>query len=239
MGLEDDEKRRERRKKDNATTVIAGVNNQLAPNKSGAMDALLEKLKQAGPAQRQKRQRRLDQYKGRNGRTASGTSGRTVSGQSTAGEPTSGGESASPEMPLMPMTLPPIEATEEEDSLTSKSQKMLEDLRKTNSGDAEENGAGSLRVRRRRASGDDRRERRRRQGSNVSASGTDATLEGEDAENQEEMIAKAKLALMNMRRGSEADVEEDAAAGMPTPTTIVSPPSPEPEKAEPVVAAPE
>ncbi|KAI5849628.1 hypothetical protein DFP73DRAFT_474000 [Morchella snyderi] len=241
LELEDDEKRRERRRiQTNATTTMSGVAaGQLAPNKSGAMDALIEKLKKAGPAHTQ-RQRRRDQHKGRNARTASGT--RTVSGQSITGEPTSGGESASPEISLTPMTLPVIEATEEEDSLTSRSQEMLMRLRGENSGDGGAAGggaAGSLRVRRRRGSGDDsRRERRRRQGSNVSASGTDAALEGEDIENQDEMIAKAKLALMNMRRGSEADVEEDA-AGMPTPTTIVSPPSPEPEKAEPVVAAPE
>jgi cytokinesis protein len=235
LELEDDEKRRERRIKNQPTVPGVGIC-QLPPNKSGAMDALLEKLKKAGPAVRQ---RRRDQYKGRNGRTASGT--RTVSSQSIPGEPTSGGESASPEMPLTPMTLPVIEATEEENSLTSRSQEILMRLREENSGDGAASGtAGSLRVRRRRASGDDvRRERRRRQGSNVSASGTDAALEGEDTENQDEMIAKAKLALMNMRRGSEADVEEDAAAGMPTPTTIVSPPSPKLEKAEPVVAAPE
>jgi cytokinesis protein len=210
------------------------------------MDALLEKLKQAGPAHREKRETRRRAYmRGTGGkRTASGAS-RTASGTIIAGEG-GGGENtdqlSSGETDVAPTTpnpLPTILSAEEEDTLSSKTQEMLMRLRGENSGDSTSpaltpaaNGASNLRVRRRRGSGEDlRRERRRKQGSNVSS----LTLEGGGASDAEDAVARAKMALMNMRRGSDVGEDDDAglsSGGMPTPTTIVSPPSPvlEPKK---------
>lgn len=234
----------------NATTTSARVNaDPTTSNSSGAMEALFEKLKQAGPAHREKREIRRKAYMtkaGRTGRTASGASVRTVSGASMMDPTSSGGEQpTSPDLPLTPTALPTIEAsTTEDDALTSKTQEMLMRLRGENSDAGTGSGAGtagSLRVRRRRGSGDDsRRERRRRQGSNVSASGTAAATSNilEAGEDPDDAVARAKSALMSMRRGSEdaEDGDENGVVngGMPTPTTIVSPPSPEPKRSEPV-----
>ncbi|RPB00177.1 actin-binding FH2 [Choiromyces venosus 120613-1] len=241
LELEDEEKRREKRKQ----LLNAASHNQkanegpLSPNSSGAMEALFEKLKQAGPAQREKRETRRRNLARGGRRTASGAS-RNVSGASVV-ESAPGEQPSSPnEAPLSLSPLPsiPSSAAEEEDALTSKTQEMLIQLRGENSGDSATSAApgaqgagaaGSLRVRRRRGSGEDlRRDRRRRQGSNVSTIGTSA-----NEESAEDVVAKAKLALMNMRRGSDDAIDDETgppSGGLPTPTTIVSPPSPEPHK---------
>lgn len=247
MELEDEEKRREKRKQ----LLNAAAHNQkanegpLSPNNSGAMEALFEKLKQAGPAQREKRETRRRNLARGGRRTASGAS-RTASGASVAegvaGEQPVSLNEAPPSLPPLPSI--PSSAIEEEDALTSKTQEMLIQLRGQNSGDslaasatpgAQGTGAaGSLRIRRRRGSGEDlRRERRRRQGSNVSTTGAAAVVGGASGESAEDAVAKAKLALMNMRRGSDDTIDDEAglsSGGLPTPTTIVSPPSPEPQK---------
>jgi cytokinesis protein len=228
LELEEEDKRREKRKQLlNAATSNQKMNDgPLSPNSSGAMEALFEKLKQAGPAQREKREIRRKAYLKGGRRTASGAS-RTASGASIAesvGEqPVSSSDATSAPSPLPSI---PSSAAEEEDALTSKTQEMLMRLRGETSGDLGSQG-GSLRVRRRRGSGEDlRRERRRRQGSNVSS--TTAPLPP-DNEDPDAAVAKAKMVLMGMRRGSEAD-EDAISGGLPTPTTIISPPSPEPGK---------
>ncbi|KAG0127944.1 hypothetical protein HOY82DRAFT_580374 [Tuber indicum] len=247
LELEDEEKRREKRKQ----LLNAAAQNQkasggpLSPDSSGAMEALFEKLKQAGPAQREKRETRRRNLARGGRRTASGAS-RTASGasvaESVAGEQPTPPNDTSPSLsPLPPI---PSSATEEEDALTSKTQEMLIQLRGENSGDSlvasttpgaqGASAAGSLRIRRRRGSGEDlRRERRRRQGSNVSATGAAAIVGSVNGESAEDAVARAKLALMNMRRGSDDATDDEAGLSserLPTPTTIVSPPSPEPQK---------
>jgi cytokinesis protein len=153
---------------------------------------------------------------------------------------------------------------------------MLMRLRGDNGGEAPTFSAANFKLR-----DDKRRERRRRQGSNVSARSSAGSASGlglppmplsppgtngvpplpmslGSPTDDDDPVARAKSALMAMRRGSDSSSgtpaierrmelqipspppqgEEDdgengvISPGLPTPTTIVSPPSPEQRKKE-------
>jgi cytokinesis protein len=277
MELEDDERRREKRAQMAATAQARQAArdplNSANTQSTGAMDALLDKLRAAGPSSRDKREARRRARLRQNGavRAASITKTPEIDGEQKSDDPAAGDG----EQPASPdITVTSAEKfdrqNEEEDSLTNRTQEMLMRLR----GDSETPstsaamGKGSLR--------DKRKERRRRNGSNVSVSSTAsgsgslaslmssppvpplptgagglgitgaAVLDGDDAG------ARAKNALMAMRRGSDTGSETpgqgrtpvvvvengdgDGSAG--TPATIISPPSPEPVRGEDINSPP-
>lgn len=282
MELEDEERRREKRQQMAAAAQAkqAARSNPLSPavaQDTGAMDALLNKLRAAGPTSRDKREARRRARLRQNGavRAASITKEADTGGESDKQDepPSSGGAAASPDTEQAP-TSPDITVTAvpDEDSLTKRTEEMLMRLR----GDGAEGatpsplGKGSLR--------DKRKERRRRNGSNVSMSSTNSgsislslatsppvpplpttmniagggltAFDGAGDGGGEDQVARAKNALMAMRRGSDAgsigsatseqtpttrtellvatDGESTDGDRRPlTPTTIVSPPSPE------------
>jgi len=274
MELEDEERRREKRAQMTATAQARQAArdplNSTNTQSTGAMDALLDKLRAAGPSSRDKREARRRARLRQNGavRAASITKTPEIDGEQKSDDPAT-------EQPASPdITVTSAEKfdrqNEEEDSLTNRTQEMLMRLR----GDSETPstsaamGKGSLR--------DKRKERRRRNGSNVSVSSTASgsgsltslmssppvpplptgagglgisgtpVLDGDDAG------ARAKSALMAMRRGSDVGSEtpgqgrspvvvvesEDSGGSVGTPATIISPPSPEPVRGEDINSPP-
>jgi cytokinesis protein len=247
-----------------------------AVQSTGAMDALLDKLRAAGPSSRDKRDARRRARLRQNGavRAASITKEPETDGDGEKKEeetPTPAATSDDVEQaPMSPdITVTSADQPSEEDSLSKRTEEMLMRLRGDGAdGTASAAGKGSMR--------DKRKERRRRNGSNVSMSSTGSgptslslltsppvppipanipgspgvmtalgSPEGDDA------VARAKSALMAMRRGSDTGsiesgtseqpsltlgalsapviIDDDSDQGPATPTTIISPPSPDPE----------
>lgn len=294
MELEDEERRREKRAQMAAQAQAKqAARDPLSPaavaQSTGAMDALLDKLRAAGPSSRDKRDARRRARLRQNGavRAASITKQPEIDGAD--GENTES-ETAAPAADAAPATLddaeqppmsPDITVTSadqpaEQDSLSKRTEEMLMRLRGDGAEGAAAASKGSMRDNK-------RKERRRRNGSNVSMSSTGSgsislslttsppvppiptnivgspglmtafgSAEGEDA------VARAKSALMAMRRGSDtgsvgsgtseqptgtseseqptlgalsapAIVDDDSDQRPATPTTIISPPSPDPE----------
>ena len=272
MELEDEEKRREKRAQMAAKThAKQAARDPLSPTiaaqSTGAMDALLDKLRAAGPTKREARRRaRLRQ----NGavRAASITKDAETGESIEKSDEPSAVSSDLEKTPMSPdITVTAAEQTAEEDSLTKRTEEMLMRLR-DGVDPSTSLDKGSMR--------DKRKERRRRNGSNVPSTTTEPVVlslatspsmtstllpsiplspggmgglspEGED------QVARAKSALMAMRRGSDTGsigsmtseiqptaMEPEVSAsssvaviddeeGGDTPTTVVSPPSPEPE----------
>ncbi|KAI5791537.1 hypothetical protein FPQ18DRAFT_260087 [Pyronema domesticum] len=253
LELEDEEKRREKRQQIAAQTQAkqAARNNPLAATDTqgtGAMDALLNKLRAAGPTSRDKREARRRARLRQNGavRAASittdpqvGADGDNDSNAEGDGEGDDEAEKKSDEEspakatstePQAPMS-PDIKVTSADalgaagDDLMKTVRDKLEALR----------GGGDAAPAPERGIRDKRKERRRRNGSNVSASSQGspglAPL-GSPAEVEE--VARAKNALLAMRRGSETGrrgttptKSEDVDTPTLAPETIVSPPSPD------------
>jgi len=285
MELEDEEKRREKRQQLAATTQAkqAARADPLAPvaaQSTGAMDALLDKLRAAGPSSREKRDARRRARLRQNGaiRAASITKEADTGGDNSGNEcgddqqqerPSSSAAAVSSDAEQGPMspdiTVTAADQPTADDSLSKRTEEMLMRLRGDGGG---ESFKGSVR--------DKRKERRRRNGSNVSMSSTGSgpsslsllssppvpplptnpsstsglTAPG-GAPDLDDPVARAKSALLAMRRGSEtgsinsatsettttqdldpssssAVVDEESDQGPPSPTTIVSPPSPDP-----------
>jgi cytokinesis protein len=273
MELEDEERRREKRQQmaAQAQAKQAARNDPLAPaiaQGTGAMDALLNKLRAAGPSSRDKREARRRARLRQNGaiRAVSITKDADTEGdgENQNEKSTVAASSDAEQAPMSPdITVTSADQAADEDSLTKRTEEMLMRLR----GDSGEVptvlGKGSIR--------DKRKERRRRNGSNVSMSSTNSGsislsltsppvppipanipsptggLTALGPADGEEQIARAKNALMAMRRGSDAgsigsgtsertappteqgplqspiSIDSDES----TPTTVVSPPSPE------------
>lgn len=291
MELEDEEKRREKRQQmaANAQAKQAARADPLAPaavQSTGAMDALLDKLRAAGPSSREKRDARRRARLRQNGaiRAASITKEADTGGELSG---TEGGDDQQQERPSSSaaaasqavtsdaeqrLMSPDITVTSAaEDNLSKRTEEMLMLLRGDGGGESSAGSAlskGSMR--------DKRKERRRRNGSNVSTTSTGSgpaslllassppipplptnlpsspglTAPG-GAPDIDDPVARAKSALLAMRRGSEtgsinstasevtttqepdpsspnAVVDEGSDHGPPSPTTIVSPPSPDP-----------
>lgn len=193
-----------------------------SPASTGAMDTLLEKLRAAAPQTRDTRDRR------RRARLKDRHQVRVASGQKIPET----GENVDESGLLSPTSMEGTEdsqsneggATSEGEDIADRAASMLQGLR----GDGEGEAPGrddSLRVRRRRESADDERAKRRAR-RRAAGGSTDTTAErqstiAEEAETVETVV--------------EAPGDEDEGTGsgrssregqLPTPTTVVVPPSP-------------
>ena len=215
-----------------------------SPAGTGAMDSLLEKLRAAAPQARDQRDRR------RRARLKDKHQVRVASGQRIPdmAELTKGDEMFDDSQPDRTM-LSPLSAvgetseggeanpTSEGEDVADRAASMLLGLRGDGAGDEQEmmNRDGSMRVRRRRESAnDERRTRRGRRAAAGSSSGggrespmpelKDPIPEEPTAEQEED----------NERNGSKRDSSESGGKSVTTPTTLVSPPTPDGSKNRPV-----
>ncbi|KAL9111002.1 MAG: hypothetical protein Q9187_007983 [Circinaria calcarea] len=234
-----------------ANAGISSPESPLSPAGTGAMDSLLEKLRAAAPQARDQRDRR------RRARLKDKHQIRVASGQRipdmaelTKRDDSDEGERAS----MRPM--PPVGEVSEQDAATTavisegedvadRAASMLQGLRGDGDGDVAEgvNRDGSLRVRRRRESVDDeRKSRRRRRGVGTSNSGsslagsseTAAILVGSNAIPEEparEQESSANGEEASTQRGFGEDKGKET---LSTPTTMISPPTPEGSEKRPV-----
>jgi cytokinesis protein len=202
-----------------------------SPVAAGAMDSLLEKLRAAAPQARDQRDRR------RRARLKDKHQIRVASGQKIPDLPeltSDGGQDVDRSGSLSPSTTEEgaqkeAGAGSEGEDVADRAASMLLGLR----GNADAEGDDGIRVRRRRESANDERaNRRRRRGPATSSTATTAS-EGFQAdpetipeEPHEDEAGSGKL--------------DEADEALATPTTLVSPPTPEPEagtEARPVVIA--
>ena len=179
------------------------------------MDSLLERLRAAGPQNRDQRDRR------RRARLKEKHEMRLASGEKipeladlTNG--TENGEADSPELlSPPPITLPPVQENEgqsEGEDVADRAAQLLQGLRGDGPGDA--SGVGSIRVRRRREGNDEeRRSRRRRRAADDS---TEPSLTVDDSHPTEAA-----------NDGLENNETENTQANPGTPVTTISPPTPE------------
>ncbi|KAK5172536.1 uncharacterized protein LTR77_002656 [Saxophila tyrrhenica] len=195
-----------------------------SPASTGAMDVLLEKLRAAAPAAKDQRDRR------RRARLKDKHQVRVASGQKIpeTGEnidesgllsptKTEGSEDPSSEGP-----------TSEGEDIADRAASMLQGLRGDGEGDAPARD-DSIRLRRRRESADDerarRRARRRAAGGSVDNTAhstiTEEGTETGEARGSEDVDAEATETKRSSGGSSESQPEQ-----LPTPTTIVVPPSP-------------
>lgn len=240
MGLEDEEMRREKRAQMAARTHEAQAardpnSSTSAAQSSGAMDALLDKLRAAGPTKREAR-RRQRLRPGAAARKASATMVPDAGTDSDKHDDTAILISSDSERTVMSPDITVTSADQtHDDSLTKRTEEMLMRIR-IEGGDASSSlTKGNTR--------DMRKERRRRNGSNVSMSSSSAptllslmtgppipaipnmplspgglaalgSAEGDD------QVARAKSALMAMRRGSDAGSIDSTTSNQPTPKDL-------------------
>lgn len=235
IGLEEQWKRNEanmRRKQLNAQAANAAVGVEAAPPSpganTGAMDTLLEKLRAAAPQTRDTRdRRRRARLKDRHQvRVASGQqipeTGENVDGDTGLLSPTTtvdsqegaqGGE--------------PAGAVSEGEDIADRAASMLQGLRGDEPSEGSVGPSDSLRVRRRRESADEERARRRarRRAGNTS---TDAGVPSQAPTIAEEAEPETVETVVSVDDGDgKRDSGERAhMSQLPTPTTVVVPPSP-------------
>ena len=241
-----------RRKQINAHAANAATTGDqpLSPSPStGAMDTLLEKLRAAAPQTRDTRdRRRRARLKDRHQvRVASGQeipeTGENVQDTGLLSPSTEGGQSETSadrdgaSEGQAEQKQPPVSPTSEGEDIADRAASLLQGLR----GDEGDGGVGSvgrddsLRVRRRRESADEERQRRRaarRRAGNSSVDApapTQSTIAEEQEGNAEE--ADEKPLPAEPAAGAEAEEAEEKPfdpddGKLPTPTTIVVPPSP-------------
>lgn len=191
----------------------------LSPS-TGAMDALMEKLRAAAPQARDTRDRR------RRARLKDRHQVRVASGQQIPET----GENVDENGMLSPAKTNESEeggsadgATSEGEDIADRAASMLQGLRGDGEGDGEPPAReGSLNVRRRRESANDERAQRRarRRGAGTS---TDTTAQTTITEETESTEKNAEDDNGTQEVDSKRDSGEDQ---LPTPTTIVVPPSP-------------
>lgn len=204
----------------------------VSPSSTGAVDSLMEKLRAAAPQTRDQRDRR------RRARLKDRHQIRVASGQTMPdiGDLAKGGseDEEVEKNVLSPSSTKRSEsaanrntemaAISEGEDIADRAASMLQGLRGDGEGDPTPASTdGSLRVRRRRESADDeRRQRRRRRGAGSS------NAAGDD---------KDPRLSPTGEQGQEPIPEEPSDGGKKpaTPTTIVSPPSPEGTRTKPVV----
>lgn len=210
-----------------AASAVASADNPGSPSSTGAMDSLLEKLRAAAPQARDQRdRRRRARLKDRHQiRVASGQTIPDLGDLTKTGSDDEEGEKSllSPESTengdAMGERLGDMAVISEGEDVAERAATLLQGLR----GDGDADGMpasrdSSLRVRRRRESADDeRRSRRRRRGAGSSGNG----------------VADDRDSPMSPPVNQEPDsIPEEASAT--TPTTMVSPPSPEGTQKKPV-----
>lgn len=202
-----------------STTASSSSDGAMTPSSTGAMDSLLEKLRAAAPQARDQRDRR------RRARLKDRHQIRVASGQTIPdlGDPTKGSEDEDGEKTVLSPERAlngdlgvdrtgEMAAISEGEDVAERAASMLQGLR----GDADAEARpgsrdGSLRVRRRGESADDdKRTRRRRRGG-----GSSSTTASEDRESPMPTV---------LHQDPDSIPEETSVT---TPTSVVSPPSPE------------
>ena len=220
-----------------ANSGPASPEGPLSPTSTGAMDSLLEKLRAAAPQARDQRDRRRrarlkDKHEVR---IASGQKIPDLSELTAKGSETSDSERGlmSPDSVLSDIQEKDSTAAKSEgEDVADRAASLLQGLRGDGDGDGDGVGRdGSLRVRRRRENADDeRRNRRRRRAANGVTNERDGALsptkEG-PSPIQEEFIPQE-----NREQSGTNENNEDGRHL--TPTTVVSPPSPEGTARKPV-----
>ena len=229
-----------------AGTGTSSPEGPVSPAGTGAMDSLLEKLRAAAPQARDQRDRR------RRARLKDKHQVRVASGQKMPeleeltkrddGEADDDGRLLNPLSAVGEVSEveTPAVISEGED-VADRAASMLLGLRGDVDGDGDSNAnrEGSLRVRRRRESADDERKnrRRRRAGANVSASSSSSSglAVSESANAIDPSPIFEEPAAEAAGRGAEENRLERGSAGrLGTPSTIVSPPTPEGGEKRPI-----
>jgi cytokinesis protein len=233
-------------------SAVTGDQALLTPSpSSGAMDSLLEKLRAAAPQTRDTRdRRRRARLKDRHQvRVASGQqipeTGENVDETGLLSPTSQGGSETASERPgtadgEQENTATAAGSVSEGEDIADRAASLLQGLRGDEAGDGGVGSMGrddSLRVRRRRESADEERQRRRaarrRTGnSSVDAGASGAPTEGTIAE-EAEGDAKGPPEELTISSTSNGDADGDGkrtSSGneqkLPTPTTVVVPPSP-------------
>lgn len=202
-------------------------NGPVSPVSTGAMDSLLEKLRAAAPQARDQRDRR------RRARLQNRHQVRVASGQKIPDpeeipeveEGLKSPESISTEGLLSPDMQPPNGS---EDDIAERAALLLQGMRGSEGGeDGESERRDSVRRSRRRENADEERKARRRR--REKATGTSEGLEGEAIPEEEGESQRNSRTI----EAEEADEEENKEKVL-TPTTLVSPPSPEGSEKNPI-----
>ncbi|KAI9828008.1 MAG: hypothetical protein M1819_006851 [Sarea resinae] len=216
------------RRKHAHTAITAETVGETTPTSTGAMDSLLEKLRAAAPQARDQRDRR------RRARLKDRHQVRVASGQ-TMPDPVDTKSTVEETGLLSPASTTSETgtaadgATSEGEDVADRAANMLQGLRgagEDGDGLAKEN---SLRVRRRRESADDERKNRRRR--RAAAGGSSAEKESVTPTTEQKGKEEATIPEETEMNGEEKKEEEvtkteEESESLPTPTTIVSPPSP-------------
>ena len=238
MSMEETRRRNEAsmaRKRMNAKAINPAAANPgqgdgaVSPSSTGAMDSLLEKLRAAAPQARDQRDRR------RRARLRDRHQIRVASGQTIPdiSDLTRGGsdEEEGDRQVLSPGSTKSSEGAadrsaematiSEGEDIADRAASMLQGLRGDGEGEPTPASSGSLRVRRRRESADDeRRQRRRRRGAGSSSNAANGELSPTGDGGQDPI----------------PEEPPDGVVSKPgTPTTVVSPPSPEGTRSRPLV----
>lgn len=202
------------------TATVADGSAPPSPSSAGAMDSLLEKLRAAAPQQRDTRDRR------RRARLQNRHQVRVASGQKIPDPdeiPEVEESLKSPESIGADSLLSPIASTKdgEEDDVADRAALLLQGMRGIDGADEEdtERRDSMRRARRRDNAEEERKARRRRREKATSVS--EATIDP-DAIPEEASIVEVK------------EEEEPKEEQTLTPTTVVSPPSPEGTKSKPI-----
>ena len=229
-----------------AGTSVTNLDGSTSPAGTGAMDSLLEKLRAAAPQARDQRDRR------RRARLKDKHQVRVASGQKMPEleELTRRDDAEASDDGRLLNTLSAVgevseiehpAAISEGEDIADRAASMLLGLRGDADGDGDGNPMkeGSLRVRRRRESADDERKnrRRRRAGANVSASSsTSSGLAAGESANAldaspifEEPAAEAEGDGAEGHHAEQGDVDSTG-----TPSTVVSPPTPQGGEKRPI-----
>jgi cytokinesis protein len=194
-----------------------------SPSSAGAMDSLLEKLRAAAPQARDTRDRR------RRARLQNRHQVRVASGQKIPDpdeipeveESLKSPESIGTDGVLSPVASVSTKDAADEDDVAERAALLLQGMRGTEGGDEEDTERrDSIRRARRRDNAEEERKARRRRRDKAS------TI-SETAGEPETIVEEAQIA-------EELEQDEDVKEKVPTPTTVVSPPSPEGSKSKPI-----
>ena len=207
-------------------------NGPASPASTGAMDSLLEKLRAAAPQARDQRERRR-RARLQNRHQVRVASGQQIPDPEEIPEVEQGlksPDSISTEGLLSPEMQPPNGS---EDDIAERAALLLQGMRGSEGGeDGESERRDSVRRSRRRENADEERKARRRR--REKATSMSEAMEGDPIPEEEGEMQSSP----EKHRDSaivEAEVEEgESRETVPTPTTVVSPPSPEGSEKKPI-----
>jgi len=218
IGLEETRRRNEASmKRKHAQLKIAGAVSDgsapPSPSSTGAMDSLLEKLRAAAPQARDQRDRRR-RARLQNKHQVRVASGQKIHEPDEIPEVEEGLKSTEP-IPTEGNPMSPV--AESKDDVAERAALLLQGMRGTNG--AEDGDAVDRRRSRRRDTADEERKARRRRRDRVGTSTSEALGEGDQIPEEGE---------------EQGEAEEGEKIEISTPTTIVSPPSPDGSEKRPI-----